>query len=108
MPPHADTQQRRPRHSRAGGGEGGNGGEERLHPVIPSHIYHQIQEGREYILLWGNLTNVNLSDRINALYEMGYEIEHTTRDRYDNFVLIFRKIASPEESSSSPSTTAAN
>ena len=90
------------------GGEGGNGGEERLHPVLPNHIYLQIQEDREYLTLCGDLFNVNLSDRINALYEMGYEIEHTTRDRHDNFVLIFRKIASPEESSSSPSTTAAN
>ena len=95
--PHGGKDEENNSHSRAGGGEGGNGGEERLHPVLPNHIYHQIQEDREYLTLWGNLTNVNLSDRMNALYEMGYEIEHTTRDRYDNFVLIFRKIGDPEE-----------
>ena len=27
---------------------------------------------------------------------MGYEIRHTTSDRFDNFVLIFRKIGDPK------------
>ena len=100
--PHGGKDEENNSHSRAGGGE------ERLHPVLPNHIYLQIQEGREYLTLWGDLFNVNLSDRINALYEMGYEIEHTTRDRYDNFILIFRKIPRLEESVSPTGTTAAN
>ena len=53
------------------GGDGGNGGEERLHPVIPNHIYLQIQEGREYVTLWGDVSRHALSDRINALYTDG-------------------------------------
>ena len=49
-----------------------------------------------------------LSDRINAIHEEGYEIRHATSDEWGYVLLIFRKIASTEESSSSPSTTAAN
>ena len=90
------------------GGDGGNGGEERLHPVIPNHIYLQIQEDREYLTLWEDFSNRHLSDRINAIHEEGYEIQHTTRDRFDKFILIFRKIPRPEESASPVGTTPAN
>ena len=93
------------------GGDGGGGGEaqqENLHPVLPNHIYLQIQEDREYILLWEDFSNRHLSDRINAIHEMGYEIQHTTRDRFDKFILIFRKIPRPEESASPVGTTPAN
>ena len=63
------------------GGDGEDAPQENLHPVLPNHIYLQIQEDREYLTLWEDFSNVNLSDRMNALHEMGYEIEHTTRDR---------------------------
>ena len=90
------------------GGDSGKTPQENFHPVLPNHIYLQIQEEWEYIILWETFANRHLSERVNALHQGGYEIEPTTRDRFDNYLLIFRKIASPEESSSSPSTTAAN
>ena len=71
---------------------------ENLHPVLPNHIYLQIQEDREYILLWEGFSNVNLSDTINTLHQGGHEIEHTTRNSFGRFFLIFRKIPRPEES----------
>ena len=86
------------------GGDGEGARQENLHPVLQEHTYTQIQEGREYVTLWGDVSNRHLSDRINALYE----IEHTTRDRHGNFLLIFRKIPHPEESVSPTGTTAAN
>ena len=90
------------------GGDDGNGGEENLHPVLPNHIYLQIQEGREYILLWEDFSKVNPSDRIKALHQGGYEIEHTTRNSFGRFILIFRKIPRPEESVLPNGTTPAN
>ena len=90
------------------GGDSEDAPQENLHPVLPNHTYLQIQEEWEYIILWETFANRHLSERVNALHQGGYEIEHTTRDRFGNYLLIFRKIASPEESSSSPSTTAAN
>ena len=80
------------------GGDSEDAPQENLHPVLPNHTYLQIQEEREYILLWESFANRHLSERINALHQGGYEIEHTTRDRFDNFLLIFRKIPPPEES----------
>ena len=90
------------------GGDDGNGGQERLHPVLHDVTYQQIEEGQEYILLWDPASSIELSDRINALHEMGYEIEHTTRNTYGRFILIFRKIPHPEESVDPAGTTPAN
>ena len=33
-------------------GEGGQGGEERLHPVLHDATYTEIREGQEYITIW--------------------------------------------------------
>ncbi len=90
------------------GGNGEDAPQDRVHPVPREHAYTQVQEGREYVTLWGDITRHDLSDRINALYEMGYEIEHTTRSRYGNFVLIFRKIPRAEESAPPAGTTPSN
>ena len=89
------------------GGDSEDAPPENLHPVLQEHTYTQVQEGREYVTLWGDVSRHALSDRINALYHTGYEIRHTTRNRHGNYLLIFRKVANPEESSY-PSTTAAN
>ena len=67
------------------GGDDGNGGQENLHPVLPNHIYLQIQEGREYVSCGRTSPqSAALSDRINALHQGGYEIEHTTSDSFGN------------------------
>ena len=86
------------------GGDGEDAGEENLHPVLGEHTYTQVQEGRECVTLWGDVSRHALSDRINALYE----IQHITRDRHGNFLPIFRKIPRPEESASPVGTTPAN
>ena len=80
------------------GGDSEDRGEENLHPVLEDHTHTQVQEWREYVTMWGDVSRHDLSDRINALHEMGYEIEHTTRNRYGNYLLIFRKIPHPEGS----------
>ena len=90
------------------GGDSEDRRPERLHSVPHDVTYQQAQEGQEYILLWGDLSNRHLSDKINALQQMGYEIRHTTRDRSDNLVLIFRNIGDPEESVSLTGTTPTN
>lgn len=90
------------------GGDGEDAPQETLHPVLGEHTYTQVQEAREYVTLWGDVSRHDLSDRVNALYEMGYEIEHTTRSKSDNFVLIFRKIPRPEESVPPTGTTPTN
>ena len=46
------------------GGDDGNGGEERLHPILHDVTYLQIQEGREYVTMTSSDTNRHLSDRI--------------------------------------------
>ena len=90
------------------GGDGEDAPQKNLHPVLHDVTYQQIQKGREYILLWDPASSIELSDRINALHDMGYEIEHTTRNTYGRFVLIFRKIPRAEESVPPTSTTPAN
>ena len=90
------------------GGDGQDAPQENLHPVLSNHIYLQIQEDREYILLWEDFSKVNPSDRINALHQGGYEIEHTTRNSFGRFILIFRKIPHPEESVPPNGTTVTN
>ena len=90
------------------GGDSEDAPQENLHPVLPNHIYIQIQEEREYVTMTSDDTSRYLSDRINAIHEESYEIRHATSDEWGKVLLIFRKITSPEESSSSPSTTAAN
>ena len=90
------------------GGEGGNDAEERLHPVLPNHIYLQIQEGREYVTMISYQTRRDLSDRINAIHESGYEIEHATSDEDGNVLIVFRKIPRAEESAPPAGTTPSN
>ncbi len=90
------------------GGEGGNDAEERLHPVLPNHIYLQIQEGRQYVTMISYQTRSDLSDRINAIHQGGYEIEHATSDENGIVLLVFRKIPRREESAPPAGTTAAN
>ena len=90
------------------GGDDGNGREERLHPVLHDVTYQQIEEGREYVTMTSSDASPHLSDRINALHQGGYEIEHTTRNSFGRFILIFRKIPRPEESVPPVGTTPAN
>ena len=90
------------------GGNGGDSGEERLHPVLGDATYLQIQEGREYVTMTSSDTSRNLSDRINAIHQGGYEIEHATSDEFGNVLIVFRKIPRPEESPSPTATTAVN
>ena len=90
------------------GGDSDEAPQENLHPVLPNHIYLQIQEDREYILLWEDFSKGNPSDRINALHQGGYEIEHTTRNSFGRFILVFRKIPRPKESVLPNGTTPTN
>ena len=90
------------------GGDDGDTGEERLHPVLNDSTYIQIQEGREYVTFMSYQYRGNLSDRINALHQGGYELQHTTRDRFGHPIFVFRKIADPEKPPSPTGTTAAN
>ena len=90
------------------GGDDGNGGQERLHPVLHDVTYQQIEEGREYVTLTSSDTSPHLSDRINAIHEQGYEIRHATSDESGYVLLIFRKIPHLEELVPPAGTTAAN
>ena len=90
------------------GGDDGEGGEERLHPVLWDAIYLQTQEGQEYITMWSPEQNRHLSDRINAIHQGGYEIQHMTSDAWGDVLIVFRKIADPEEPSSPTGTPTAN
>ena len=90
------------------GGEDGNGGEGRLHPILHDVTYLQIQEGREYVTMTIRHISRYLSDRINAIHEEGYEIRHTTSDERGYVLLIFRKIPHPEGSVSPNDTTPTN
>ena len=53
-------------------------------------------------------TSPHLSYRINAIHQMGYEIRHTSSDERGYILLVFRKIADPEESPSLTGTTPTN
>ncbi len=90
------------------GGEGGNGGDERLHPVLSDATYLQIQEEREYVTMISYQTRRDLSDRINAIHQSGYEIEHATSDEDGYVLIVFRKIPSAEESAPPAGTTPSN
>ena len=90
------------------GGDGGDAGEQRLHPVLRDATYLQIQEGREYVTMTSSDGSRHLSDRINAIHQGGYEIEHATSDELGNVLLVFRKIAHPEESPSPTGTMPTN
>ena len=78
------------------GGDGEEARKENLHPVLPNHIYFQIQEEREYVTMTSEDTSRYLSDRINAIHEEGYEIRHATSDEWGKVLLVFRKIPHPE------------
>ena len=80
------------------GGDDGEGAEERLHPVLHDATYIEIQEGQEYITIWSPDGNRHLSDRINAIHQGGYELQHMTSDAWGDVLMVFRKIADPEES----------
>ncbi len=90
------------------GGDGGNRGEERLHPVLHDVTYQQIEEGREYVTMTSLHISRHLSDRINAIHEQGYEIRHATSDERGYVLLIFRKIPHPQESVPPNGTTPTN
>ena len=90
------------------GGNDGQGGEERLHPVLHHTTYSQIQEGREYVTFTFYQHHGYLADSINAVHQEGYELQHTTRNRFGRPIFVFRKIADPEEPSSPTGTTPAN
>ena len=81
-----------------GGDDGEGAEEERLHPVLWDAIYLQIQEGQEYITMWSPEQNRHLSDRINAIHQGDYELQHMTSDEWGDVLMVFRKIAHPEES----------
>ena len=85
------------------------GGEEIPHPVLRDETYLQIQEGREYVAIRASDEDPkDLSERTNAIYQMGYEIQHMTSDQLGAVLIVFRKIAQPEESPSPAGTTAPN
>ena len=86
---------------------GGYDGEERLHPVLWDSTYIQIQEGREYVTMRSLDESRHLSDRINAIHQGGYELHHMTSDKWGDVLMVFRKIADPEESPSPTGTTPA-
>ena len=90
------------------GGDDGEGAEERLHPVLWDAIYLQIQEGQEYITIWSPEQNRHLSDRINAIHQGGYELQHMTSNAWGDVLIVFRKIADPEEPPSPASREATN
>ena len=79
------------------GGDGGDGGEERLLPILRDATFLQIQEGREYFTMTSSDGNRHLSDRINAIHQGGYELQHTTSDRLGYVLFGFRMIAVPED-----------
>ena len=90
------------------GGDAGEGGEARLHPVLRDSTQLQIQEGREYVTMTSSDTSRHLSDRINAVHQGGYELQHTSSDEWGNVLLVFRKIADREEPESPTGTTPEN
>ena len=87
---------------------GGEGGEDKLHPILNDATYVQIQEEREYVTTTSPSISPNLSDRINAIHQEGYELQHISTDDAGRKLLVFRKIAHPEESPSPTGTTPTN
>ena len=53
------------------GGNGGDGGEQRLHPPLSDATFVQIKESREYVTLTASHTSKYLSGWINAVHEQG-------------------------------------
>ena len=90
------------------GGEGGDAGEDKLHPILSDATYVQIQEEREYVTTTSPSISPNLSDRINTIHQEGYELQHISTDDAGRKLLVFRKIAHPEESPSPAGTTPTN
>ena len=74
----------------------------------PSSGTQQIQEGREYVTMTSSDESRYLSDRINAIHQGGYELQHMTSDELGHVLMVFRKTADPEESSFPTGTTPAN
>ena len=68
----------------------------------------RLQEGREYVTMTSSDENRHLSDRINAIHQGGYELQHTSSDERGYVLLVFRKIANQEESASPTGTAAVN
>ena len=68
----------------------------------------QVQEGREYVTMISYQARGDLSDRINAIHQGGYEFEHATSDEDGIVLLVFRKIPRREESAPPAGTTASN
>ena len=58
--------------------------------------------------MWSPEQNRHLSDRINAIHQGGYEIQHMTSDAWGDVLIVFRKIAGPEEPESPTGTPPAN
>ena len=90
------------------GGDDGDAGEQRLHPVLNDATYLEIREGREYVIFTYYQTRGDLSDRINAIHQGGYELQHTTRDTFGHPIFVFRKIADREGPASQTTTTPSN
>ena len=90
------------------GGDDGESGQERLHPVLHHTTYSQIQEGREYVTITSYQYRGNLSDKINAVHQEGYELQHVSSDEDGRALFVFRKIADPEESPSPTGATPSN
>ena len=90
------------------GGDDGDGGEETLHPVLHDATYLQIQEGREYVTFMAYQYRGNLSDKINAVHQEGYELQHVSSDEDTHALFVSRKIADREEPASTTGTTPAN
>ena len=63
---------------------------------LGEHTYTQILEGREYVTMTSSDTSRDLSDRINAIHQGGYELQHISSDEFGNVLLVFREIAHPE------------
>ena len=90
------------------GGDDGDAGEQDLHPILWDATYLEIQEGREYVSMRSPDESRHLSDRINAIHQAGYEIQHMTSDNWGDVLIVFRKIADLEEPASTTGTTPAN
>ena len=90
------------------GGEDGDAGEDKLHPTLSDATYLQIQEEREYVTITVYHTSPHMSDTINAIHQGGYELQHISSNDAGRKLLVFRKIADPEESPSSTGTTPTN
>ena len=90
------------------GGDDGDTAEERLHPVLHDATYIEIREGQEYITLRSPDENRHLSDRINAVHQEGYELQHVSSDEDGRALFVFRRITDPEEPASPTGTPPSN